>query len=33
MSLRGKSDKRINFSGCFPGGVGEIGEKYKPVYK
>ena len=27
LSLRGKSDKRINFSGRSPGGVGEIGEK------
>jgi len=33
LSLRGKSDKRINFSGRSPGGVGEIDEKYRPVYK
>lgn len=33
LSLRGKSDKRINFSGKSPGGVSEIDEKYRPVYK
>lgn len=33
LPLRGKSDKRINFSGMSPGDVGEIDEKYRPVYK
>ena len=33
LSLRGKSDKRISFSGRSPGGVSEIDEKYRPVYK
>ena len=33
LPLRGKSDKRINFSGRSPGGVGEIDEKYRTVYK
>ena len=33
LPLWGKSDKRINFSGRSLGGVGEIDEKYRPVYK